>query len=156
MTALNRWGLLMAIRSPSLIPAMLAPIAILLRRRPVVAVSMITARASPPDRRVLRRRDVCCLMATTFREAMRSGYQGAASDLRIYGAGWGFALDTIRVPVVLWHGEKDRIVPPAMGRRLDSAIPGCRATFFPNHGHFSLILEEMPAMLDRIAALHRP
>jgi pimeloyl-ACP methyl ester carboxylesterase len=156
MTALNRLGLLMAVKAPSLIPVVLAPVAILLRRRPALAVAMINARASAADRQVLHRRDVRRLMAATFREAMRSGFRGAAGDLKIYGAGWGFALDAIRVPVVLWHGEKDRIVPAAMGRRLAAAIPGCQAAFYPTHGHFSLILEEMPAMLDRIAALQRP
>ena len=58
----------------------------------------------------------------------------------------------IRVPVYLWHGEKDRIVPVAMGRRLAAAIPECQAAFPPEHGHFSLILAGMKTMLGEIAA----
>jgi pimeloyl-ACP methyl ester carboxylesterase len=56
----------------------------------------------------------------------------------LYARPWGFPLHQIRIPVHLWHGEKDIIVPPTMGRYLAPVIPGCRAIFLPHDGHFSL------------------
>ncbi len=155
MTLINRFGLMLSAKVPSLIRTALVPLSILLRRRPAIALSIMASRAKLPDRSYLRRKDVGTVMCATFREAMRFGVAGAVSDLRLYGTGWGFQLDDIRVPVDLWHGEKDRIVPVAMGRWLANAIPDCQARFLPQHGHFSLILEGMQAMLGQFVARNR-
>jgi pimeloyl-ACP methyl ester carboxylesterase len=71
-------------------------------------------------------------------EAFRSGCRGPAWDGCLYARPWGFRLQDIQVPVQLWHGERDVIVPPGMGRRCASALPKCQATFCPEDGHFSL------------------
>ena len=156
MTLINRCGLRLSAEAPLLLHTVLAPISILLRKKPAVALSIMAARSEQPDRSFLRRGDIHTVLCMTFREAMRNGAAGAVSDLRLYGAAWGFRLDKIRVPIDLWHGEKDRIVPVAMGRWLAAAIPGCQARFLPEHGHFSLILEGMPSILAQIAAHNRP
>ena len=155
MNMINRFGLLLSARRPSLIETGLIPISVLVRNHPVIAWSFVALRSRQPDRSFLRRGDIRSVMCMTFREAMRFGAAGAASDLRLYSGGWGFRLKDIRTPVNLWHGEKDRIVPIAMGRRVAASIPDCRATFLPIHGHFSLILEGMPNFLGEIAARSR-
>lgn len=152
MTLINRFGLLLSARVPSLLGTAIVPISILLRHYPAMALSFMASRAKMPDRSFLRRNDIGRVMCATFREAMRFGAAGAVSDLRLYGADWGFRLSDIRVPVDLWHGERDRIVPVAMGRWLAAAIPDCQATFSPEHGHFSLIFEGMQAMLGQFVA----
>lgn len=40
------------------------------------------------------------------------------------------------MPVHLWHGDLDLSTPPAMGRHLAAAIPGCRPHFIADAGHF--------------------
>ena len=50
----------------------------------------------------------------------------------------GFFLQEIRVPVWLWHGERDPNASVAMARQLAAAIPGCRTTFYPGEGHLHL------------------
>jgi pimeloyl-ACP methyl ester carboxylesterase len=40
---------------------------------------------------------------------------------------WGFDLADMQVPVTLWHGGADRLVPLAHARALAAAIPGCTA-----------------------------
>ena len=155
MTLFNRFGLQLSVKAPSLLKTVLSPISILLRQNPAIALSVMATRAKLPDRLFLRRGDIRIALCTTFREAMRFGTAGAVSDLRLYGAAWGFRLKQIRVPIDLWHGEKDYIVPVAMGRRLAAAIPDCQATFLPEHGHFSLILEGMQSILGQIATRTR-
>jgi len=44
-------------------------------------------------------------------------------------------MEEIKVPVFLWHGEADAIVPVGMGRYLAEHIPHCRARFIPGAGH---------------------
>ena len=42
---------------------------------------------------------------------------------------WGCDLATVRVPVRLWHGVRDRAVPVAHGRWLAAHVPGLVAQF---------------------------
>ncbi|HEX8032883.1 MAG TPA: hypothetical protein VF510_03505, partial [Ktedonobacterales bacterium] len=54
---------------------------------------------------------------------------------------WGFRLEEIAFPsLYLWHGELDPDVPVAMGRAVAESLPQCNATFYPNEGHISLIV----------------
>jgi hypothetical protein len=39
-----------------------------------------------------------------------------------------------------------------MGKRLAAAIPGCRAEFLPDEGHFSLPVRRMDQILRTLAA----
>jgi len=78
------------------------------------------------------------LLTESSREGLRPGVKGAAWDGFLFSRPWGFDLQQIRVPVFLWHGEKDVIVPASMGHFLAKNIPGCKARFYPEDGHFSL------------------
>jgi pimeloyl-ACP methyl ester carboxylesterase len=69
-------------------------------------------------------------------EALRQGPEGFAWEVALAARPWGFRLEDIRVPVHLWHGELDVSTPPAMGRHLAASIPGCRARFIADEGHF--------------------
>jgi pimeloyl-ACP methyl ester carboxylesterase len=84
-------------------------------------------------------------------EAYRKGWRGHAWDLIVINRPWGIPLEQIGVPVYLWHGEADRLVPPAMGRYLAEHIPGCRAEFIPDAGHL-LVFTRWSAMLAALLA----
>ena len=54
----------------------------------------------------------------------------------LFSAGPGdLTVEEIKVPVHLWHGEADAIVPVGMGRYLADHIPQCQARFIPGAGH---------------------
>jgi pimeloyl-ACP methyl ester carboxylesterase len=78
------------------------------------------------------------MLTTDFQEAVRAGTDGITWDLEILTRPWGFQLNVITTDVFLWHGENDTQAPLAMGKRLASAIPHCRATFFPGEGHWAI------------------
>lgn len=139
MIALNRLGLGLCQRVSWLIRPLLAPFFMGLRLAPEHAISHLTSKVRPVDRKTLRRSDVRRLLARTFREAFRHGMEGAVQDLQIYTKPWGFALSDIEIKVLLWHGEKDVIVPPSMGRYQAARIPRCVAVFYRKEGHFSLV-----------------
>jgi pimeloyl-ACP methyl ester carboxylesterase len=73
-------------------------------------------------------------------------------DGLLYAQPWSFDFEEIKVPVRLWHGEKDIVVPGSMGHYLAKAIPNCRSRFYDEDGHFSLpynrIREILQATLD--------
>jgi pimeloyl-ACP methyl ester carboxylesterase len=150
MNAFNRCGLLLSARMPSIVKNTLIPVSLLIRHHPNIAWSFVALRAKQPDRSFLHRRGIRQVMCMTFREAMRSGIDGACSDLRLYAGDWGFRLNDIRVPVNLWHGEKDHIVPVTMGRWMAATIPECHAEFSAMDGHFSLIIDKMQHVLKKM------
>ena len=49
---------------------------------------------------------------------------------------WGFDPADMPVPVTLWHGAADRLVPLAHARLLAAAMPDCTARVAPGGGHF--------------------
>lgn len=72
------------------------------------------------------------------REAMRQGTRGAHHESLLTVTDWGFRLQDIDAPVLLWHGEADQNVPVEMARFAAAAIPKCEAKYYPNEGHLSL------------------
>ena len=66
------------------------------------------------------------MLATDFAEALRSGSHGMVDDMSAnHGHPWGFPLDEIETTVHFWFAELDHSVPPATGRYLTAAVPGC-------------------------------
>jgi len=143
----NRAGLKIAGLSPALLSPALALIRWMLRRRPEKALRFVVRRAGKPDAEFLRQPELFAVMRDSFRESMRIGIQGALDDLRIYGRPWPFSPKDVRVRVYLWHGEKDRLVPVAMGRRSAASFADCRARFYADEGHFSLVVNRMTEIL---------
>jgi pimeloyl-ACP methyl ester carboxylesterase len=57
-------------------------------------------------------------------------------DYLVCRRAWGFDPGAVRVPVTVWHGGADRLVPVAHALVLASAIPGCTTCIEPHGGHF--------------------
>jgi pimeloyl-ACP methyl ester carboxylesterase len=91
-------------------------------------------------------------MAAAFAEGLRLGVDGWLDDDLAFLAPWGFELDEIRVPVTLWQGEEDLMVPFAHGRRLAERIPGVDAHLLAGEGHLSIALGSLDPMLDALLA----
>lgn len=68
---------------------------------------------------------------------------------------WGFDLAGLGVPVFLWQGEQDLMVPPAHGRWLADAVPNCRARLLPDDGHLTVLLNRPAEILADLAAAFR-
>lgn len=106
-------------------------------------LSILSNRVAKPDRIALKNNELINVLCASFREAFHKSLHWPAQDAVLYSRPWGFRLQEIAIAVHLWHGEKDRIVPPQMGRYMASTIPDCRAVFYPDEGHFSIILNRI-------------
>ena len=63
-----------------------------------------------------------------------------AQDLALFARPWGFTPAEVgAVPVRLWHGDADKVVPERIGRYFAREIPECRATFVARGGHLMFI-----------------
>lgn len=76
--------------------------------------------------------------AAGIRRALEHGLDGWVDDDLAFAKPWGFDPRDIRVPVRIWQGEEDRLVPWSHGKWLADAIPGARFTLAKGQGHFSL------------------
>lgn len=74
-------------------------------------------------------------------------------DYRVCRADWGFDLTSLSVPVTVWHGSRDLVVPIAHGRRLAAVIPGCPPCRVAPGGHF-VYARAMGTIIDSL--LGRP
>jgi pimeloyl-ACP methyl ester carboxylesterase len=105
--------------------------------------SIMSGMVDEPDRIALKNTELVTVLSDSLREAFRNSLKRPATDVVLYSRPWGFPLNEIDIAVHLWHGGKDRIVPPEMGRYMAQAIPHCRATFYADEGHFSIILNRI-------------
>ena len=88
------------------------------------------------------------LMATSFHRAFRAGPWGWFDDDLAFVRPWGFELSSIGVPVSVWQGRQDLMVPFAHGEWLVEHIPTARSRLRPEHGHLSLAVGSMGEILD--------
>ena len=91
-------------------------------------------------------------LAAGMAEGLRRGVDGWLDDDLAFLAPWGFALDEIRVPVSLWQGDADLMVPYAHGVWLADRIPGVDAHLLPGEGHLSIAVGAIDPMLDALLA----
>ena len=59
--------------------------------------------------------------------------------------------EDVSVHVYLWHGELDRIVPASATRRQERRLPRCTAHYYPDDGHYSIVVKNIDAILGEIA-----
>jgi pimeloyl-ACP methyl ester carboxylesterase len=85
-------------------------------------------------------------------EGVRLGASGWIDDDLAFVKPWGFAVEEITVPVFLWQGDKDLMVPFEHGRWLADRIPRSIAHLLPGEGHISIVLNHIDAILDELAA----
>ena len=122
--------LAVAARSPRLIEYTLR------KDTPEQVYRAMTKDAGPRDRAVLDRPRVWQSQVQMFEDSLQNGKRGLAWELHIAARPWGFGLNEVRVPTLIWHGTEDVASPIAVARRMAIELPACRAHFVEGEGHF--------------------
>ena len=89
-------------------------------------------------------------LAENIREACRNGIWGLFDDNIAFVHDWGFDLSRIEVPIAVWHGAQDRMVPFAHGQWLADNVPNAQARLLPEHGHLSIVIGAFNSILDNL------
>ena len=85
-------------------------------------------------------------LASNLRDGLAPGIEGWWDDGCAGLSPWGFELESIRVPLMLWHGRQDRFVPFSHGEWLAKAIPRVEAHLSDEDGHLTLTMNRLPAI----------
>lgn len=101
----------------------------------------------PPDRDLLLEPGYRALLKESTGQALRQGGRGVAWELPLLARPWNFPLEEVGMPVSIWQGLADQIIPAAMTRRLAASLPVCKTRFIPGEGHLSLIVRHIGSAL---------
>ncbi|HSM45720.1 MAG TPA: alpha/beta hydrolase [Acidimicrobiia bacterium] len=86
-----------------------------------------------------------------LQEALRTGVDGSVDDLLAFVKPWGFDLEEITTPTIIWHSSEDLLNPFAHGQWLASHVPEASSNLLEGEGHLST-WQAAPAMLDELLA----
>jgi pimeloyl-ACP methyl ester carboxylesterase len=93
------------------------------------------------------------MMARSLRRAAEDGVDGWIDDDLAFAKPWGFELGAIEVPVSVWQGRQDRMVPFAHGEWLHTTIQTSRSRLLDDEGHVSLLTNRLGDILTDLVEL---
>lgn len=87
------------------------------------------------DRAILSRPDLARIIRETSDEQNVNGVWGWVDDDLAFIKPWGFDPATIRVPMAIWWGVEDVLVPPQHGEWLAATVPDAVVRVLAGGGH---------------------
>ena len=98
------------------------------------------------DRRLAEIPERLDLLIRTMMESMRQSPAANRSDIERLVRPWGFDIKKLRVPILLFHGGEDRIMPVDYARRMARRLKAA-TTLYENEGHFSVLVNRSYELL---------
>ncbi|HET9090209.1 MAG TPA: alpha/beta hydrolase [Acidimicrobiales bacterium] len=83
------------------------------------------------------------LLSTNFRDAFAPGIEGKWEDGCAYLSPWEVDLEDINVPVRLWHGTSDDVVPIQHSLWLEDRISSSELHLAKGEGHLSVFINHL-------------
>lgn len=153
MQAGNRLAFFAAKYAPLLLRGLCASTANAVRKHPEKYAEHMLAKSPEWDRRIMEKQSGDNMMMHV-KEAFRQGSDGTYRDMLLVSRPWGLDLDKIAVPVFMWHGTADTLMPVSSARKFSKRIPGCEPHFIQDAGHQLLGSEEIRSqMIDRMLSV---
>jgi pimeloyl-ACP methyl ester carboxylesterase len=109
----------------------------MLGANPEQLVEAIRSVVSPPDVAALRG-ELGDWLVQSVRQGIRDRVDGWVDDDLAFVKPWGFDPASITVPLQIWQGEQDLMVPPAHGRWLAARLPDADPRISADDGHLTL------------------
>ncbi|OPG09212.1 alpha/beta hydrolase [Streptomyces sp. GKU 895] len=137
MTASNTSEYTKALAGPDQLAASLHERSVGIRADPRRLLAELRWELTESDLQVVADAGIRAMLVRNYREALSVSADGWIDDALSFCTPWGFALDDISVPVLLWHGEQDMFSPASHTRWLAEHIPRGRAFLHPREAHFA-------------------
>jgi pimeloyl-ACP methyl ester carboxylesterase len=79
-------------------------------------------------------------MILSLKEAFRQNASYVVDDFKLMSKSWGFELEEIRCPFVVWQGGKDRQAPIKHSEIYAQLVSDANYVFLEDEGHLSILL----------------
>lgn len=92
--------------------------------------------ANAQDALILSRPETKHYISEMTLEALLQGGRGSAQDWEIFSQPWGVSFKSITMPVEIWQGTADPVVPAQVVEWLACQLPSCKLHLIKDAGHF--------------------
>jgi pimeloyl-ACP methyl ester carboxylesterase len=99
------------------------------------AVDLAASMMPPGDQRIFADPAMRHMFKEDLLLGSREQMQAIFHDAHLFGRDWGFLLKDLRVPVYMWYGDADNIVPIEHGEHMAERIPNAVFRTRPDEGH---------------------
>lgn len=115
----------------------------LLAASPGEVVTMMESLIPPVDKEVMAG-ELGLFLVSNMRAGLSRGISGWRDDDMAFVTDWGFRPSAASVPILLWQGRHDKMVPFAHGQWLSERISGADARLTAEDGHLTLLERRVP------------
>jgi pimeloyl-ACP methyl ester carboxylesterase len=129
----NRIAFKLANRAPIVLRALFGVMSYVAKKKP--DANFGDKGLPPADREIMKDTALRKALMAEAPESYRQGSRAIADEAVMFTKPWGFRMEDITVPVLLWHGGEDRNAPLAMAKVMERRIPDCTATYYETEGH---------------------
>jgi hypothetical protein len=93
------------------------------------------------------------LFSSVIVHTFQNGYSGTVVDLRICLGKWNLPVETLSIPIQLFHGKMDKTVPVEFAENISRHLKNCMIRYFPEDTHLSLLPCHANEILSEIAGV---
>ena len=111
------------------------------------ALSLVARVIGGSDRDVLTEPHFSAMFIGDLSSAVQ--LRAVAHDIALFSRHWGFLLEEVTPPVVVWQGLADSIVPPSHGHHQAARLPNAQLRVRHGEGHFAGF-SDAAAVLDAV------
>ncbi len=109
---------------------------------PDLYLALLKTEVSEADQTVLDHQSLAELFKANQKAAFTGDNRGVIQDLEVQWQKWPFDLASVSVPVRLWQGEQDTLVPPDFARHLAGQLPNAQLRWLSQAGHLYPLLPQ--------------
>jgi pimeloyl-ACP methyl ester carboxylesterase len=148
MSWLARSSFLAARISPDLLNFLVGqPLTLLSKYKPRLLINALATLNGEPDKHCLLEAEALNAFLHSLPACFTQGARGALQDLIMFQQPWTLPFSSITLPVHMWHGDHDNVVPFRHSEYLAAQLGNAHMNCVPGEGHFSLPLRHMRRLL---------
>jgi pimeloyl-ACP methyl ester carboxylesterase len=145
----DRQMLDLATRHPAVARIMIGTTGRLARLSPKSALKSFEKQLSASDREVATRLGTPAQAMALFTQAFLRGAHGVVGDYAAVAQPWGVDIESIDVPLTIFQGDTDPMVPLRHAEELAKRVPAAQLVVWPGAGHLGAI-EHVAEVLDAL------
>lgn len=107
----------------------------------------ISSLFSNSDSAAMQQKEFSDDLAENFRHSLEKGFPGWIDDDIAFTKDWGFSLDQVKIPVAIFQGDEDLMVPGSHGRWLHKHLPNSTLRLLTGEGHLSFFSSSQDEIL---------